>query len=175
MDNDLRKLETEVTSSLRGLDPYQTQAKPRLHPEKWSIQQIVEHLLATYRGSVPVIQARVEKRRPTRARPTPRQRLGQFVITTLGRFPEGRPAPEAVSPPLPATVRCGDELARQITAELYRLEAVTAAGERLFGPERAVSHVILGPLSMRQWRRFHLIHGLHHLKQIQAIRRDHSF
>ena len=175
MHNDLHRLETEVTTLLQGLDRHQTQATPRLHPEKWSIQQIVEHLIATYRGSVPAIQARVEKRSPTRARPTPRQRIGQFYITTLGRFPQGRPAPAAVSPAPPATVRCGDDLARCLTAELYRLDAVTAAGERLFGPVRAVSHIILGPLSMGQWRRFHLIHGLHHLKQIQAIRRDHCF
>jgi hypothetical protein len=31
---------------------------------------------------------------------------------------------------------------------------------------------VLGPLSMQQWRKFHLIHGRHHLKQIARIRAE---
>jgi hypothetical protein len=33
--------------------------------------------------------------------------------------------------------------------------------------------MILGPLTIRQWRKFHLIHGRHHIKQIRAIRAAH--
>ena len=173
MHQDLRRLETAVTNALEGLNQRATQASPRSHPEKWSIQQIVEHLLITYRGSIPAIQARIDKRRATRARPTLRQRVGQFAIITLRRFPRGRRAPAAVSPPLPSTIRSGQELAQWMRAELAKMDEVTARGQHLFGDRRAVSHIILGPLSMHQWRRFHLIHGLHHLKQIRAIRRDH--
>lgn len=174
MHDDLQKLDTEVTRALRGLDARNTQATPFAHPEKWSIQQIVEHLLKTYRGSIPAIHARVDKRSATRAKPTLRQRAGQFFMITLARFPNGRVAPAAVSPALPATVQTGDELAFKVSAELRKLDEVTARGEHLFGDRRAVSHIVLGPLSMAQWRRFHLIHGLHHVKQIRAIRRDHS-
>ena len=174
MHDDLRRLDTEVTRVLQGLDARNTQATPFSHPDKWSIQQIVEHLLSTYRGSIPAIHARVDKRSATRAKPTLRQRFGQFMIIKLGRFPNGRVAPAAVSPTLPTTVQSGDELAAKVSAELRKLDEVTARGEHLFGERRAVSHIILGPLSMRQWRRFHLIHGLHHIKQIQAIRREHS-
>jgi len=174
MHADLERLDTEVTKALLGLDARHTQATPFAHPEKWSIQQIVEHLLNTYRGSIPAIHARVAKRSGTRARPTIRQRIGQFFIIRLGRFPNGRLAPVAVSPTLPTTVQSGDALAARVSAELCKLDEVTARGEHLFGDRRAVSHIILGPLSMQQWRRFHLIHGLHHLKQIHAIRRDHS-
>ena len=170
MHPDLRKLETEVTNALRGLDAHNTQATPYEHPDKWSIQQIVEHLLFTYRGSIPAIVARVDKHSATRAKPTFRQRVGQFMIIRLGRFPSGRLAPEAVSPTMPTTVQSGDELADRVRAKLQALDEVTARGEHLFGDRRAVSHIILGPLSMQQWRRFHLIHGLHHVKQIRAIR-----
>jgi hypothetical protein len=174
MHVDLRRLDTEVTRVLRGLDARNTQATPVANPEKWSIQQIVEHLLNTYRGSIPAIQARVEKRSATRAKPTLRQRVGQFFVIKLGRFPNGRLAPTAVSPARPTTVQSGAELAARVTAELRKLDSITARGEHLFGDRRAVAHIILGPLSMQQWRRFHLIHGLHHLKQIRGIRRDHS-
>ena len=174
MHEDLLRLDTEVTKALHGLDVRTTQATPSVHPDKWSIQQIVEHLLNTYRGSIPVIQARLDKGSRTRAKPTFRQRMGQFFIITLGRFPSGRVAPAAVAPSLPTTVRSGAELAERVSTELRKLDDVTAQGEHLFGNRRAVSHIILGPLSMHQWRRFHLIHGLHHVKQIDAIRREHS-
>lgn len=174
MHEDLRSLNTEVTKALRGIDSRNTQATPLAHPDKWSIQQIVEHLLSTYRGSIPAISARVEKRSATRAKPNFRQRIAQFLIIQLGRFPKGRLAPAAVSPSLPITVQSGDELAAKVSTELKKLDEVTARGEHLFGDRRAVAHIILGPLSMQQWRRFHLIHGRHHLKQIRNIRQDHA-
>jgi hypothetical protein len=175
MHEDLRRLETEVTKALGGLTISQTQATPRAHPEKWSIQQIVEHLLNTYRGSIPAIQARIEKGSGTRAKPTFRQRLGQLLIIKLGRFPKGRIAPAAVSPSMPSTTRDGNDLAQKVGAELARMDEITARGEHIFGDRRAVSHIILGPLSMQQWRRFHMVHGLHHVHQIRDIRREHRF
>jgi len=174
MHHDLHELETEITLALRGLDPRNTQATPLAHPGNWSIQQVVEHLLKTYGSTIPIIQARVEKRSATRAKPTLQQRIGQFLVITLGRFPNGRAAPAAVSPTLPTTVQSGEELAARVSAELRRLDEVTTQGEHLFGNRRAVAHIILGPLSMHQWRRFHLIHGRHHVKQIRAIRRDRA-
>ena len=174
MHQDLRTLDTEVTAALRGLATRETQASPAAHPEKWTIQQIVEHLISTYRGSTPAIKARVDKRSGTQAKVTFRQRLSQFLTIGMGQFPSGREAPESVSPGQPSTLRSGDELASKVTAELVRLDGVAAEGERLFGKRRAVTHIVLGPLSIQQWRRFHLIHGRHHLKQIMAIRQEHQ-
>ena len=172
MDKDLGRLEAELTAALADLDARQTQATPNEHPEKWSIQEIVEHLLLTYRGSVPAIQARIEKRRPTQSQPTMRQRLSQFIVIKLGSFPAGRPAPAAVSPSLPASLRSGEQLSAQVHAALEEFDRVTTEAEQMFGGRRAATHILLGPLSMRQWRRFHLVHGLHHVKQIKAICRE---
>jgi hypothetical protein len=174
MDKDLARLEAELTAALAGLDAGQTQATPNDGPEKWSIQEIVEHLLLTYRGSIPAVQGRIDKGSATRTKPTLRQRMAQFVIIKLGHFPSGRAAPAAVSPSLPAKLRSGEELSAQVRGALAEFDRVTAEGERLFGGRRAATHILLGPLSMRQWRRFHLVHGLHHVKQIKAIRRDNS-
>jgi hypothetical protein len=33
-----------------------------------------------------------------------------------------------------------------------------------------LDHPILGPFSIAQWRKFHLVHGLHHVKQIQRLK-----
>jgi hypothetical protein len=125
MHEDLRRLETEVTRALAGLSPTQTQAAPLEQPGKWGIQQIVEHLLSTYRTSATALQARVEKRSATRARPTLRQRFGQFYILSLGRFPYGRAAPAAVTPSSPATIRSGDDLTQRVAAELVKIDQLT--------------------------------------------------
>lgn len=175
MHDDLQRLGTEAAAALAGLSARQTQATPPTRPEKWSIQQIAEHLLQTYRATAPAIQARIDKRTPTRAAPSLPQRAGQFLLITLGRFPPGRQAPAAVSPSLPATLRSGDDLAQRIHTEMLNLDRIMAEAEGMFGKRRAASHMILGPLSMEQWRRFHLIHGRHHLKQIIAIRKEHGF
>ena len=175
MHDDLHRLDTELTAALAGLSAVQTQATPISRPERWSIQQITEHLLRTYQLSIPAIQARLDKGSPTRAVPSLRQYLGQFFLISLGQFPPGRQAPAAVSPSCPLIAANGDELGSRVHAELVNLNGITKEGERLFGSVRAASHIILGPLSMQQWRRFHLVHGRHHLKQIWAIRKQHTF
>jgi hypothetical protein len=175
MQDELHRFETEVTAALVGLDARQTQATPLDRPEKWSIQQVVEHLMKTYLGTIPAIEARIDKRSGTRARPTLRQRYQQFWFLNLGRCPYGRTAPPASSPSSPTTVRSGSDLAQRISTELVRLDRVTTRGEQIFADRRAVTHLMLGPLSMDQWRRFHVVHGRHHLKQIWAIRKEHGF
>jgi hypothetical protein len=43
--------------------------------------------------------------------------------------------------------------------------------EQRFGSDlKLVNHPILGPLSAGEWRRFHSVHGRHHLRQIRRLR-----
>jgi hypothetical protein len=169
----LERLESELATVLHGLDARQAQLTPKLHPEKWNIQQIVEHLLLSYRSTTVVLQTRIDKGSATKARPVPQQRFAQFFLIALGRFPRGRLAPPEVSPTLPASLRNGEELTRRVHDDLAGMERAACAAEALFGTGRCASHMILGPLSIHQWRRFHLIHGQHHIKQIRRIRQDH--
>jgi hypothetical protein len=37
---------------------------------------------------------------------------------------------------------------------------------------RVLDHPLLGPFSIWQWRKFHLVHGLHHGKQIRNLARQ---
>ena len=93
MDPILKQLHNEIANSLNGLDSAQTQLTPSTATEKWSIQQIVQHLCLTYTFTETAFDARLVKGTPTRARPTLQQRLGQYFLTTLGIFPTGREAP----------------------------------------------------------------------------------
>jgi len=173
MDQVLQRLDEELGLAVRGLSAQETQWTPMLAPEKWTIQQIVEHLLLSYRSSWLVFQKRIDKAAPTQAKPSLRQRMAQAMIG-MGYFPRGRQAPAEVSPEPSEIHRPGDELARKIEEELTRLDAAASEAERLFGKRQFATHFVLGPLSARQWRRFHLVHGLHHVKQIRQIRLEHN-
>ena len=175
MHDNFDRLDRSIRAAIAGLSAAQTQATPVGRPDKWSIQQIIEHLLRTYRASAPAIQTRIEKGHPTLAITSVRQRAGQFVLIKLGLFPHGRQAPVAVCPAVQVAAQSGEELAEGIHRELIFLDDLIHRAESVFGNVRAATHGILGPLSMRQWRRFHLIHGRHHIKQIRAIRLERSF
>ena len=168
------QLESELDRALAGLDCSQTQLRPTSHPEKWTIQQIVEHLLLTYRSTLGVLQQRIDKGTPTKAKPMLIQRLGQFTLISLGRFPHGRTAPAGVMPSSSSAPCTGDDLIVKMHAGLVPVDERSEEAQRLFGTSRCASHLVLGPLSIPQWRRFHLVHGRHHIKQIQAIRREHQ-
>ncbi len=173
MDTIFQQLQQEIAASLHGLDATQTQLRSATNPDKWSIQQIAQHLTLTYANTEVSITGRLAKRTPTRARPTSQQRIWQFVVTTVGYFPGGRQAPTSVCPPADSPPLSGEELTHEAAVGLARIDQLFTQAESLFGSRRAISHVILGPLNIHQWRRFHLIHGRHHIHQIRSIRNAH--
>jgi hypothetical protein len=174
----LEKLQREITLSLEGMTASQTQFRPVKQGDKWTIQQIVQHLCLSYSSTEGGIRGRLEKGRPTLAAPTIQQRCIQLLITKLGYFPSGREAPSTVIPPeVPVSTEdqmAGELLASETARRLAHMDKILDEAESLFGTRRAVTHPILGSLSIAQWRLFHRTHGLHHVKQIWAIRRDHG-
>ena len=52
---------------------------------------------------------------------------------------------------------------------LVAMDSVLVDAEKRFGrTARILNHPVLGPLTAQQWRRFHQVHGRHHLKQVAA-------
>jgi hypothetical protein len=178
MDSTLHQLQREIAFVLKGLDASQTQLRPasrRASSDRWSIQQIVEHLLLTYAGTETALSARIAKRKPTLAKPSLPQHLAQYTVVRLGYFPTGRKAPPLVTPPTTTHPLSGDELTQAAIQHLEHLDQCCTEASGLFGSvERCATHMSLGPLSIEQWRKFQLIHGEHHLKQIVAIRKAHN-
>jgi Protein of unknown function (DUF1569) len=173
MNSTLQQLQQELSSSVQGLNATQTQLRPPAHPDKWSIQQIVEHLLLSYAATEPALKARLAKGSPTRAKPTISQRVGNLALLRLGYFPRGRKAPPLVTPKSTLPL-CGEDLKQAISESLTSLDNLCAEAANTFGDTSpCASHLVLGPLSLDQWRRFQLVHGEHHIKQIAAIRKAH--
>jgi hypothetical protein len=164
MDAYLERLQRAITSATHGMRSDDLQR----HPEgKWSTAEVLEHLYLTYTGTVKGFERCLQEGRPLARRPMIKDRMRTFVVTGLRYLPEGRIAPERAQPRgMPA-----EEVLREIGPRISTMDQVIAQCEARFGKRtRLLDHPILGPLTARQWRRFHWVHGRHHLKQIQRLR-----
>jgi hypothetical protein len=171
------KLQNEIARSIEDLDARQMQLSPANGPDKWTIQQIIQHLCLTYSSTDSVVSDRLNKGRPTQAVPTVPQRCMQIFVTRLNFFPLGREAPSVVMPPqAPASSgdwMSGAMLAAETASHLAEMDQLLEKAQSHFGSTRFASHSVLGPLNAALWRRFHLVHGRHHLKQVWVIRHQH--
>ncbi len=166
MHADLEQIQALVAAATANL-PVERMDVHR--PGKWSIAQILEHLEKTFSSTAYILNRCVEQRQ-TKAKPaTLGQRVGAWVVVDLGHFPTGRRSPDVALPTgMPAA-----EVMAALTASLHRLDSAATLAEAMFGSSvKLANHPVLGAFNVRQWRRFHLIHTRHHMKQIAALRND---
>lgn len=160
----LQQARDAIDSSIEGM----TDEQLTWHPEgKWSAAGILEHLSLAYERTTqrmkPIAQDGLLEVRKT----TFKERVGGFIVLKLGRIPAGRKAPEGLSPK-GASPR---QAIASIRQNLSAMDEVFKQCEARFGDKRIVLvHAILGPLSIREWRRFHCVHTLHHMRQIHGLR-----
>jgi hypothetical protein len=166
MDTYLQRLRDAITSATVGVNAEDLAR----HPDgKWSTVQVLEHLYLSYSGTVKGFQRCLEAGKPLARAPMLKDRLRAFVVTELGHLPSGRQAPERTRP----RGMAADEVTRGIAPQILAMDEVIAQCEARFGKgTRLLDHLVLGPLSARQWRKFHWVHGRHHLKQIRKLQRQ---
>lgn len=136
-------------------------------PGKWSSAGILEHLAITFEGTRRNLQKCLDLNARRATRPTLRQRISVLKVIELGRFPTGTQAPPRTEP----TGLPGAAAVDAIRRHLRAMDAVMMECEARFGRRgKIANHPLLGPLSLRQWRRFHFVHVHHHMKQIARLR-----
>jgi hypothetical protein len=165
MDPRLETLQSELSSVTEGLSPEQLSWRLR---DKWCAAEILEHLYLTYTGTMKGFSRILEAGQPKVTTATWKQRVGLLVVLAFGYFPPGRESPPMARPRgLPP-----EKVRSEIAAKIADMDAVLTTCEKKFGLHtKILDHVILGPLTIAQWRKFHLVHGRHHIKQIQSLRR----
>lgn len=138
------------------------------HPEgKWCTAEILEHLALAFGGSAKLMQRTLDAGAPQARKPTIRDRFFTTVVTRCGYIPEGRKAPKHVVP----RGISASEVRPLVFANLEALDIQLSKCEQRFGSRvRLADHPILGPLKLDEWRKFHLLHTLHHMKQIARLR-----
>ena len=164
MDPHLNRLQQEIASALAGLSAEQLTWH---RPGKWCAAEVLEHLYLTYSGTVKGFERVAEAGKPLATAQTSKQRVQTLVVCSFGYLPSGREAPPVTRPRgVPS-----EKVLSEIGPTIERMDELIRDAEEKFGRRtKLLDHPILGPLTGAQWRKFHLVHGLHHGKQLRRLR-----
>jgi hypothetical protein len=164
MDPRLRTLQVQIADSISDLD---SEGLTFHEPGQWCIGEILEHLYWTYTGTIKGCMRVLESGKPQASRATWKNVTQSIVVVGLGYMPSGRKSPAVAQPRgLPA-----EKMAKEIEAKITEMDGMlTACAARFGGRAKVLDHPVLGPFSIQQWRKFHLVHGRHHVKQIRRRR-----
>jgi hypothetical protein len=166
MDLRLEKLKENLGSAVEGMASEQMSWHP---PGKWCAAEVLEHLYLSYAGTINGFERLTRSGKPLATRASMAQRVLTLVVVGLGHMPTGRGAAGVVQPRgLPA-----EQVRDEIGAKMAAMDAIIAQCEARFGRRAKLrDHPILGPLTAPQWRKLHLVHGRHHLKQLLRLREN---
>jgi hypothetical protein len=168
MDATLQRLQTEIASLTSSLTDKELARRPQ---GKWSVGEILEHLYLTYTGTTKGFQRCLENGKPLATQGTWKQRVAKTVTVDVGMMPRGIEAPAPTRPkglPLQTVLT---EIGSKIEA---MDQAIVACEERYGIGVKLLNHGILGAMTGPQWRKFHCVHGRHHLRQIAQLRRGNG-
>lgn len=162
----LRQALEEIESATRGMTDEQMQWRPE---GKWSAVELVEHLALAYSRSAAGMRKAISEAPAAARKATPKERLGKLLLFRFRYIPHGRKAPEAIHP---KGLKVGDALAAARRG-LELVDHTISDCEKQFGAGTPVYvHPVLGPLTASQWREFHLVHTLHHMRQVRKRRKQ---
>ena len=163
MHSHLDQLHSILADALRGLTPDQLTR----HPEaKWSPAQILEHLNLSYTGTIKGLERCLQSGSTSASADRSRTRWRRLLIVNVGYFPPGRKSPERAlprgAPP--------EKITAEILGNVARMDDLVQQCQARFGRNPVMDHPVLGPLTPAEWRKFHLVHGKHHARQIHKLK-----
>ena len=166
MDFYLQRALDAIEAETRGM-PAQQLAWRR--GDKWSAGEILEHLALAFSSTSKAMERALEAGHAPKTKATAKQWAATLLVVKLGYFPSGRPAPEWTRPRgLDAA-----QAVETIRAALVEMDRKIAEAQSKLGDGVVAVHPIIGPLSARQWRKFHWRHTRHHMKQVAALREQY--
>ncbi len=170
MDRRLQELKKILADAAAGMSAEQLRWHP---PGKWCAAEVLEHLYLTYTATIKGFERVLEAGKPLAGSTSTmsaslKHRFATLLVLDVGYLPSGRKAPKMAQPRgLPAeTVRA------EMEAKIAAMDETIARCEEKIGKGKLLDHPILGPLTATQWRKFHLVHGRHHAKQIRRLRQQ---
>jgi hypothetical protein len=166
MSEYIGRLQETIASLIRDLSQeelaYQCQGK-------WGIAEVLEHLYLTYTGTIKGCERCLAAKKPLATPQNLKQRMSAFAVTTVGYYPSGVKSPSTVRP---KGVPC-EEVVASITQQIASMDAWISRCEDCYGKQtKLMDHPIMGALNADQWRKFHWVHGMHHIKQISQLRKE---
>lgn len=163
MDRHLVRLKREIAETLSRVSAQELSWHP---PGQWCVAEQLEHLYLTYTGTWKGFQRVAEAGRPIVSPASWKQFFARQLVLRFDYLPSGRQAPSSARPRgLP-----NEKVRAEIVSKIDEMETMISRCEQTLGSGQLLDHPILGPLTGAQWRKFHLVHGLHHLRQIEKLR-----
>jgi hypothetical protein len=165
----MHPLHQQIHQAIAHATSGMTEEQLLFRPEgKWSSAHILEHLSLTYSLTARALERCLREGKPSGGAPSVKQRLMAFTVTSAGLFPPGRKSPPMVEP---KGSLGGLESVQKIQEALIAMDRAYVQCLERFGPRVCLAdHPVLGPLTARQWPRFHLVHTRHHMRQIAQLR-----
>jgi hypothetical protein len=169
MSEYIARLQEAIASSIRGMSREEMLRAPQ---GKWSTAEILEHLYLSYTGTVKGCERNLAADTLSLPPQTLAQRLGTLVIVTFGYFPRtGIKAPALVVPKGTPV----EQVVPAISVQIEKMQQLITACESRYGRHaKLLKHPVLGGLTAEQWRKFHWVHGWHHVRQIRELRKKYS-
>jgi hypothetical protein len=168
MDSYLEQLQQAIAAATRGMTREELARHPGGNAEgKWCVTEVLEHLYLTYTGTIKGCERCLQAGKPLANPISLKQRARITLVIKLSYFPKGRKSPEHAVP----KGMSPDKVMAEIGSKIVSMGELLAQCEARHGARtRVLDHPILGPLTASQWRKFHWVHGRHHVKQILKLR-----
>ncbi|HEV8490838.1 MAG TPA: hypothetical protein VGR76_01155, partial [Candidatus Angelobacter sp.] len=155
-----------VESSIAGMNADQMTWAPE---GKWTSANLIEHLSLGFMITAKGCRMVLRQGGPGLPKPTWYQRWLAFRVIVLGYFPMRVIAPKMVCP----RGLGPDDAKRNMLSNLIEMDRLMWECEEKFGSKiEMLSHPYLGPLTIKQWRKFQLFHVRRHMKQLHALRQQ---
>jgi DinB superfamily len=162
---ELSELRTALANAIDGMSPDDFTRHP---PGQWNSAEILDHLNLTYIGTIKNFARCLACGKPGASPDRKTKRWPRRVIVQFGFFPPGRRSPDRVLPRGTPV----HQLTTEIFENLARMDSVIAECDARFGPGLPLAdHPILGPMTAQEWRKFHFVHGRHHVRQILRLKK----
>jgi len=167
MDSVLANTLKPIADELATVSQAQAQASPRPTMDDWCGQEVVEHLILTFKKSTEELESRLKSKTPPANGSTLYQLPLKIQLLWFGSMTAGTIAPPSLVPGK-FVPQDGPALSARLLAEAEQLSKTLAQSEAVFGKRPCGDHPIYGPLSAAGWRKYHELHCRQHATQLKA-------
>jgi hypothetical protein len=159
-----------LAAQIADLSLEEAQVSPLPGKDRWCPQQIMEHLILTYKMTSDSVDKQLRSGRVMRNRRNLLEFLLRVQTLGMGYMPGGVPAIRSTRP-VSYRPETGSAIARRFLDAAEAMDLLLVAARRKFGIETCGTHPFYGVMRVDEWRRYHAVHAGHHLKQLEnAVR-----
>lgn len=156
-----------LAEQIANVSKDEAQIAPLPGPGRWSVQQIMEHLMLTYCQTIASVGKQLKSGKPPKHRRGVLQSFVRMQAIAFGHMPQGVPTIRAFRPEEFAA-EDGPAIAGRFLRMAEQMDLCLVEARKKFGIQVCGEHPVYGALRVDEWRRYHAVHARHHLAQLRA-------